>query len=118
MANVLTDLAADIYVAADKVGRELVGIIPSVTMNSGSQRAALNDTVRSFFTRSAAAGDNTPSMTIPEGTDQTIDNKTMTLNKSRGVQIPWTGEDIRRSELPSGVPPRSPGFRPVSQRLR
>ena len=34
-------------------------------------------------------------MTIPEGTDQTVDNLTMTLTKQRGVQIPWTGEDIK-----------------------
>jgi hypothetical protein len=34
-------------------------------------------------------------MTIPEGTDQTIDNKTMTISKARSVQIPWTGEDMR-----------------------
>ena len=33
MANVLTDLAADIYKAADIVGREQVGFIPSVTIN-------------------------------------------------------------------------------------
>jgi hypothetical protein len=34
-------------------------------------------------------------MTIPEGTDQTVDSKTLSITKSRGVQIPWTGEDIR-----------------------
>jgi hypothetical protein len=96
MANVLTDLAGDIYVAADKVSREQVGIIPAVTMNAnGSERVALNDTVRSFFTRSATAVDNAPAMTIPEGTDQTVDNKTLSITKSRGVQIPWTGEDVR-----------------------
>lgn len=95
MANVLTDLAADIYKAADIVGRELVGFIPAVTMNSGSQGAAVNQTVRSHFTRAATVGNLTPSMTIPEGTDQTVDNKTMTLTKQRGVPIPWTGEDVK-----------------------
>lgn len=95
MANVLTDLAADIYVAADKVSRELTGYIPAVTMNSGSERVALDGVVRSAFTRSSTVIDNAPAMTIPEGTDQTVDNKTMTIDKSRGVQIPWTGEDIR-----------------------
>lgn len=96
MANVLTDLAADIYKAADIVGRELVGVIPSATINAdGSQNAAVGQTVRSFATRAASAVDIAPSMTIPEGTDQTIDNKTLTLTKQRGVQIPYTGEDVR-----------------------
>lgn len=95
MANVLTDLAADIYKAADTVGREQVGFIPSVTINAGTEQAAVGQTVRSHFTRASAAVDITPAMTIPEGTDQTIDNKTMTLTKQRGIQIPWTGEDIK-----------------------
>lgn len=95
MANVLTDLAADIYKAADVVGRELVGFIPSATVNAGTEQAAKGQQVRSFFTRQATVVDSTPSMTIPEGNDQTIDNKAMTLTKERAVQIPWTGEDIR-----------------------
>ena len=96
MANVLTDLAADIYKAADVVGRELVGFIPSSTINGDeSQRVAVGDIVRSAFTQPATAVDVSPSMTIPEGTDQTVDNKTATISKSRAVQIPWTGEDMR-----------------------
>ena len=96
MANVLTDLAADIYKAADVVGRELVGFIPSSTINGDeSQRVAVGDTVRSAFTNPATAVNVSPSMTIPEGTDQTVDNKTATISKSRAVQIPWTGEDMR-----------------------
>jgi hypothetical protein len=96
MANVLTDLAADIYKAADTVGRELVGFIPASTINSdSSERVAKDGVVRSHFTRSATAGDISESMTIPEGTDQTVDNKTMTINKARSVQIPWTGEDMK-----------------------
>ncbi|MGB1215647.1 MAG: P22 phage major capsid protein family protein [Pikeienuella sp.] len=102
MANVLTDLAADIYKAADTVGRELVGVIPSITINTGSEGAAIGQTVRSHFTREATAGDMTPAMTIPEGTDQTVDNKTLTLTKQRGVAIPWTGEDIRFVQGGSG----------------
>jgi hypothetical protein len=102
MANVLTNLAADIYKAADIVGRELVGFIPSVTINSGIQGVAVGQTVRSHFTRAATVADMTPAMTIPEGTDQTVDNKTMTLTKQRGVGIPWTGEDIRFVQGGSG----------------
>jgi len=96
MANVLNDLAADIYKAADIVGRELVGVIPSMTINAGTERAAFGDTVRSAFTRAAQVNDSyTPAMTIPEGNDQTVDNKTTTIDKVANVQIPYTGEDIK-----------------------
>jgi hypothetical protein len=96
MANVLTDLAADIYKAADVVGRELVGFIPAVTVNAnGSERVAKGDVVRASFTRAASVVDVSESMTIPEGTDQTVDNKTLTISKTRAVQIPYTGEDVR-----------------------
>jgi hypothetical protein len=95
MANVLTSLAADIYKAADVVGRELVGFIPASTINAnGSERAAKGDTVRASFTREAAAVNVTESMTIPEGTDQTVDNKTLSITNARAVQIPYTGEDV------------------------
>ena len=96
MANVLTDLAADIYTAMDTVARELVGVIPSAIINSSAtERAAQGETIRSFVTRAATVGTVTPAMTIPEGTDQTIDNKTMTLSSTASVKIPWTGEDIK-----------------------
>ena len=73
MANVLDNLAADIYKAADVVGRELVGFIPSATINAnGSERAAKGDNVRASFTRAATAVNVAESMTIPEGTDQTL----------------------------------------------
>ena len=95
MANVLTSLAADIYVAADVVGRELVGFIPASTINAnGAERAAKGDTVRAAFTRGATAVNVSESMTIPEGTDQTVDNKTLSITNSRAVQIPYTGEDM------------------------
>mgnify|MGYP003674954531 FL=1 len=96
MANVLTDLAADIYQAADIVGRELVGVIPSATINSNAtQVAAQGETIRAAFTREVSVDTVTPAMTIPEGTDQTVDNKTMTMSSTASVKIPWTGEDIK-----------------------
>ncbi len=95
MANVLTDLAADIYRAADIVGRELTGFIPASTVNAGSEEAAVGQNVRSFATPAATAVTIAPSMTIPEGTDQTLTNKTLTISNQRGVQIPYTGEDVR-----------------------
>lgn len=104
MANTLTSLAADIYKAADIVGREIVGFIPSVTINSDAvMKIALNDTVRSHFTRAPVLNTvYTPSMTIPEGDDQTVDNKTMTIAQVANVKIPWTGEDIKHVNNGSG----------------
>ena len=102
MANVFDDLAADIYKAADIVGRELVGVIPSMTINAGTERAAFGGVVRSAFTRATTVNESyTPSMTIPEGDDQTVDNKTATIDKVANVQIPYTGEDVKK--LNNGV---------------
>ncbi len=96
MANVFTNLAADIYEAADRVGRELVGGLTSVKINAGAQAAAKGDTVRSAFTQPQVVSTSyAPAMTIPEGTDQTVDNKTMTLGTYASVQIPYTGEDVK-----------------------
>lgn len=103
MSNTLTDLAADLYKAADVVGRELVGLIPSVTINAGTQEVAKGDTVRSHFTRTPTVNTSfAPAMTIPEGTDQTVDNKALQLNQYASVQIPWTGEDIKHVDNGSG----------------
>lgn len=96
MANVLTDLANDIFKAADVVGKEAIGFISGSTINAdGSEQAALNDSVRSHVTAAASSSNITPSMTIPEGTDQTVSSKTLTINKSKHVPIPWTGEDVK-----------------------
>lgn len=103
MANVLSNLAADIYTAADTVGRELVGVIPSSTFNtSATERVAIGDTVRSHFTRAATVGTFTAAMTIPEGTDQTVDNKTLVISDTASVKIPWTGEDMKHVNNGSG----------------
>ena len=103
MSNTLTNLAADLYKAADVVGRELVGLIPSVTVNAGAEQAAKGDNVRSHFTRTPTVNSSfAPSMTIPEGTDQTVDNKVLQLNQYASVQIPWTGEDIKHVNNGSG----------------
>lgn len=104
MANVFTSLAADIYVARDKVGRELVGAIPACTINAdGTTRAAKGDTVRAAVTRTQTVNTTyAPSMTIPEGTDQTVDNKTMTLNSYASIMIPYTGEDQKHLDNGAG----------------
>lgn len=97
MSNVLTNLAADIFKAADIVGREQVGLITSATINSTeSVRAAKGDTIRSAATRAATVATTyTPAMALPEPTYQTVDSKTLTIDNYAEVDIPFTGEDIK-----------------------
>jgi hypothetical protein len=104
MPNVLTNLAADIFKAADIVGREQVGFIPSVTINSTeSVRAAKGDTIRSATTRAATVSESyNPSMALPEPTYQTVDSKTFSINNYAEVDIPFTGEDIKHLQNGAG----------------
>lgn len=96
MANVFTDLITDIYVGADVVAREAVGAVSGASINGDDkQRAAVGETIRVPVTPDATLVDVVPSMTTPEGTDQNIGNRDMTISKSKAVQIPWTGEDVR-----------------------
>ena len=95
MANTLTNLTPDLYQAMDTVSRELVGFIPSVTLDSGIERAAVGQTVRSFVTPSVTASDITPGVNAPNDGDQVIGNQNMTITKARGVPVRWNGEEQR-----------------------
>ena len=95
MANVLDNLAADLYKAAEIVGRSAVGFIPSVTINGGAEVAAQGTTVRSHKTDEGTINETaTPSMNVPEGDDVTVTTATMTLDKVVNAQIPFTGEEV------------------------
>ena len=95
MPNVLTSLIPDLYAALDVVSRELVGMIPAVTMDANATRAAIGQTVRIPLTAAYAATDAVPAVTPPNDGDQTIGNTTITINKSRRVPVRWTGEEQR-----------------------
>lgn len=92
-ANTLTNLVPDIFAAVDVVSRELVGFIPAADRDSGDERAALNEVIRWHKVPAMAATDVSPSMTIPEPTDVTVGNDTMTISKSRTVPFGFTGEE-------------------------
>lgn len=96
MANdlTLTNLAEDIYVAADTVGREAVGLIPSVTMNAQSTQASIGDTIKAAVTAEAPAFVNIENgfMSVPEGSDQTVTADTFQLTNAKAVQIPMGAE--------------------------
>jgi hypothetical protein len=95
MANTLTDLIPDLYEGLDVVSREITGFIPSVSTDNTVERAALNEVVRIPQTQPQSAADNTPAVTPPDTGDQTIDNTTITIDKSRHVPIRWNGEQTQ-----------------------
>lgn len=93
MTNTLTNLTPDLFEAMDVVSRELVGMIPSVSRDSSAERAAVNQTIRSFVAPASSASAITPGQLPPDTGDQTIGNKTITISKAYAVPIRWNGEE-------------------------
>lgn len=109
MANTLTNLIPSAYSALDVVSRELVGMIPSVTRDPTTERAAVNQTVYSPVAPAVTAGNITPGVTPPNDGDQTIGSVSLTITKARRVPIRWNGEEQR------GLNTGGPGYRPILQ---
>ena len=107
MANTLTNLIPDVYSALDVISREMVGMVPSVMRDPTAERAAVNQTVRSFVAPAATASDITPGVTPPDDGDQTIGNVSLTITKSRRVPFRWNGEQSR------GINNGGPGVRAI-----
>lgn len=116
MANTLTNLIADLYVALDVVSREQVGFIPSVTLDATASRAAIGQNVTTFVAPAATASDITPGVTPPDDGDQTIGNVQLQITKARRVPLRWNGEQtlavnnngpgqmsIKQSQLAQGI---------------
>src|SRR5262245_44095898 len=95
MANVLTGLIPSVYEALDVVSREMVGMIPSVTIDANVARAAVGQSVLVPLAPTAAAEDITPGQLPPDTGDQTIGNTPVVITKSRDVPFRWTGEEVR-----------------------
>ena len=94
--NTLTNLIPDLYAALDVVSRELVGMIPAVTVDASVNRAAVNENVRVPITpANTAGGDITPAMSIPAEADQTIGYSTIAITKARAFPFSWNGEEQR-----------------------
>ena len=102
MSTTLTGLIPDLYAALDVVSRELVGMVPSVTLDAQVARAAINQQVRSPVAPAAAATDITPGVTPPDDGNQTIGNVPITITKARRVPIRWTGEQQRQANSGPG----------------
>lgn len=95
MANTLTSLIPTIYESLDIVSREWSGMTMAVARNTSAERAALNQSILVPITQAQAASDNTPGVTSPDTGDQTIDNASITISRSKYVPVRWNGEQTR-----------------------
>ncbi|AGH31811.1 major head protein [Salicola phage CGphi29] len=95
MANTITNLIPDLYAALDTVSREQTGYIPAVARDSGAERAAVGQNVTYPITPQGNATDVSPSMQVPEPTEQTIGNDQIIIQKSRVAEFGWVGENQR-----------------------
>lgn len=93
MANTLSALIGPLYRSMDIISREMVGMIPCVTLDADAERAAVGQTLYSFETPTATATDITPAVTPPNDGDQTIGANDFKITKSRRVPFRWNGEE-------------------------
>ena len=91
-SSTITSLIPTIYESLDVVARELVGMIPAVTLNTSAERAALNQQILVPVTQPNALVANTPAVTSPDVGDHTVGNVPMTISKSFSYPIRWNGE--------------------------
>ena len=93
MANTLTGLFQYIYDSVDVVSREVVGMVPSVYINSAAEEAAKDQDISYDIVPDATGYDVTPNSAVPALDSTTVAPGTMSINKVRGVKFHWTGED-------------------------
>jgi len=102
MANTITNLVPDLYSSLDVVSRELTGMIPSVSRDSGAERAAVGENVRSPVAPAASLVAITADRLPPDNGDQTIGNKTISISKAYMVPVRWNGEEQKGLNNGSG----------------
>jgi hypothetical protein len=92
--NTLTNLIPALYASLDVVSRELVGLIPAVTLDARASAAAVGQSVYvPIAPDSNSLIDNTPAMSIPSEADQTIGSTAISITKSKSVPFSWSGEE-------------------------
>lgn len=93
MANEITSIMPTILAATNKVVREMVGFLPSVTLNAEAKRLAVGQTITSHVAPARPARDVTPAATRPSPTAASYVTRTFTLSKARAVDVTWSGRE-------------------------
>jgi hypothetical protein len=92
--NTLNNLIPDLYAAMTIVAREMVGLLPSVSMDSDvGLRAAVGQNVDTLVAADVVGEDVTPGQFPPDTGGAAHDVRQMTITKYRSYPFSWTGED-------------------------
>lgn len=100
--NTLTDLIPDFFYAMDVVSRELVGLIPSISLDAKTEQAAKDQVIRSFVTPTASTYDVTPGQLPVDNGQQTITKVDMAITKVKYAPMLITGEEELGLDSPGG----------------
>ncbi len=95
LPNSLSGLVNTLYAARDIISRELTGMIPSVTIDASSARAALDQIVRVHVVPPMTSTTITPAMTPPTPDGVVVGSIDMKVTKAKAVQVPWSGEETQ-----------------------
>lgn len=99
--NTITGLIPDMYEALDIVSREVVGMIPAVTMNASAERAAKDSEIKVSKEPTGNVSDIVPAMTIAEPTGQTTGSTSVIITKERAAEFGFIGN--QQMALNAGV---------------
>ena len=102
--NTLTNLIPSMYAELDVVSRELVGLIPAVTLDASLARGQIGQSIYSPVSPSSAASVTiTPAMAIPVEADQVIGNVEFKLTKAKAQPFSWDGNEQRGLNTGAGA---------------
>lgn len=116
ISNTLTDLQGQLYSAVDIVSREMVGLLPAVTINGEASRAAKGESVKVPVSSANTAGDIAPAMTAPAPSDRTVNTASISIDKARVVAFGFTGEETRGLDTGPGY--QSVQVQEIAQAIR
>lgn len=101
--NTLTNLIPSLYAELDVVSRELVGLIPAVTLDASLARGKVGQVVYSPIAPVNTSASITPSMTVPAEADQVIGNASFNISKAKASKFSWDGEEVRGLNTGAGA---------------
>ena len=95
MSNTMTALAPILWSVAQKIPRELTGVLGAVTLDFDDKGVALNDTVKVPIIAQGSSSTYTPAMTTTAGSDNTPTTASIVINNSNQYTWNVTGEQER-----------------------